>query len=428
MVSGEKSVPQSDEQRQALYELLRQKHFMRLCIGQFFSQIGDQCLLITAITLVTNFSASPLALLIPAIAVALPQMLFGLLGGVVADRLNRKYVMIISDIFRALLVLAVLLVKKPGDLWILYLSASGLAMAGMFFYPARNAVIPNMVHPRLLLTANGLIQGSYLVSIILGPMVAGTIIALWSLPAAILFDSISFVISAAITLTLRIPPNQNGSWRQMNHKSMWRDMQAGLRWVYRNPHLRRMLYVTAIATLGIGAVVILAFPHLKQQLEAGGLEYGGALSMLGVGALLGGSIASHLSQHISLNTIIGSMLIAAGIAVIAFAWAPNYLVILLAVIVLGLSVVATRAMLDTIAQTLSTDEMRGRVQAAINLVVAAGTALAEGVSALMGHFWGTRDIFLTAGSLTIVAGLISIWMLRVTAQLVHQRIAQKNSE
>lgn len=409
-------------QRRAIYDLLRQRDFVLLWVGQLFSQIGDQCLLIAAITLVTDLSDSPLGLLIPAISIALPQVFFGLLGGVAADRFNRKYTMIVSDILRALLVLAILLVRTRSGLWILYLSASGLGMMGLFFYPARNAALPNLVSNGLLLPANGLIQGTYLMALILGPMVAGMIVELWSLPAAIIFDSLTFVVSAIIIATLHIPSNHTGAIHPAERKSMWHDMQAGLDFIRHNHHLRRVLYVTAVATVGIGSVVILAFPHLKSELEAGGLEYGGALSMLGVGALLGGLIASRLSRRVLLNVLIGSMLIAAGVAVIVFAWAPNYWVILGSVIILGLSVVATRAMLDTIAQALSPDDVRGRVQAAVNLIVSAGTALAEGASALLGHFLGTQGVFASAGVITVIAGIAAWYALQGAAQSTHAKI------
>ena len=131
---------QSTTQRGAILDLLRQRDFAFLWLGQLLSQIGDQCLLIAAITLITDFSASPLAILIPAISMALPQVLFGLLGGVVADRWNRKLVMVVSDVLRAILVLGVLLVRTPAQLWILYLAAAGLARRPRPLAPRRPRV------------------------------------------------------------------------------------------------------------------------------------------------------------------------------------------------------------------------------------------------------------------------------------------------
>ncbi|HIQ02303.1 MAG TPA: MFS transporter, partial [Anaerolineales bacterium] len=255
-------------QREAVHSLLRQRDFVLLWAGQLLSQIGDQCLLIAAITLITDLSASPLAILIPAISIALPQVFFGLLGGVVADRWDRKWVMIAADLLRALLVLAVLLVRTTGQLWVLYLAAAGMALVGTFFYPARNAAIPNLVPGSLLLAANGLIQGSYIIALILGPMVAGMVVDLWGMQAAILFDSGTFLVSATTILALRIPPVRNGPSGLAVQGSMWRDMRAGLTFIRRSRPLRRVLYVTGVATLGIGAVVLLAIPHLKTRLGA----------------------------------------------------------------------------------------------------------------------------------------------------------------
>jgi len=401
-------------------DLLRRRDFALLWAGQLLSQIGDQCLLVAAITLITDISASPLAILIPAISIALPQVLFGMLGGVVADRWNRKWVMISSDLLRAGLVLLVLLVRTTGQLWILYIVAAGLAVVGSFFYPARNAAIPNLVPGGMLLAANGLIQGSYILALIIGPTLAGVIVELGGMRSAIVFDSATFVISAVTILLLHIPPLRNGSVLAAGQASMWDDMKTGLAFIRHSRPLRRALYITAMATLGIGAVILLAIPHLKTQLGAGGLEYGGAMSVLGLGSVLGGLLVTRLSRRISTHAVIGGMLILAGGAVVLFAFAPNYPVVLGSVMVLGLCVVVARGALDTITQTLAPDEVRGRVQAAVNLIVAGGTAMAEGLSAFLGHFVGVQTTFIAAGVITAAAGVAAIYTLRGALPTYHR--------
>jgi MFS family permease len=405
----------STDQRQTFFEVLRQRDFALLWTGQLFSQIGDQCLLIAAITLVTNLSASPLAMLIPAISIALPQVIFGLVGGVVADRWDRKWVMVATDLLRALFVLAVLLVRTTGQLWILYVAAGGLAFMGAFFYPARNAAIPNLVPSSQLLTANGLIQGSYLIALILGPTVAGMAVELWGLPSTIVLDSASFVISAITIMIIRVPPIRGDS-ALASQKNMWRDMRVGLDFIRHSRPLRRVLSITGVATLGVGAVVLLAIPHLKSHLGAGGLEFGGAISVLGIGSLLGGLIVTRLSRRLATNSLVGGMLVLAGVAVIAFAYAPNYIIVLVSVMMLGLCIVVARGVLDTLTQTLSPDEVRGRVQSTVTLIVVAGTAAAEGLSAVLGHFLGVQTVFVAAGLITVAAGIAATYALREAAQ------------
>jgi len=389
------------DQYLALHELFRNRDFKLLWIGQLLSQVGDQCLLIAAITLISNLSRSPLALLIPAISIALPQLIFGLVGGVMADRWNRKLVMIGSDVLRGLIVLCILLVNNVQHLWILYLTAAGLALVGVFFYPARNAVIPNLVPGELLLAANGLIQGSYIIALI---------VELW-MPAAILFDSATFLVSAIFIAVMNIPKTI---------PSVWEDMKAGLNFIRQNQALSQVLVVTAIATLGIGAIVLLAIPHLKARLGASGLEYGIAMSMLGLGSVMGGLMVNRLSRRLSTSTIVGAMLVLAGAAIVAFAFAPNYTVVLVSVAVIGLCVVMARGALDTITQALSPNAVRGRVQSAVNLLVVAATAMAEGLSALLGSLIEVQTVFVTAGIVTGLAGVAAVFVLRGAARLARQ--------
>jgi MFS family permease len=408
-------------QRQAVRHLFHNRDFKLLWIGQLLSQIGDQCLLIAAMTLITGFSRSPLAMLVPAISVAAPQLIFGLVGGVVADRWDRKKLMIASDVLRGLIVLAVLLVRAVGDLWVLYLAAASLTLVGVFFYPARNAAIPNIVPHGLLLAANSLIQGSYIVALIVGPVVAGVLVELWA-PSAILFDSVSFFTSA-IFITVMMIPRGTLQRREAEKDSVWEDMKAGLNFIRHNHVLRQVLVTMAIATLGIGAVVLLAIPHLKQQLEAGGLEYGGAMSMLGLGSVLGGVMVGRLSRYLSASTLVGGLLILAGVAIVAFAWAPNYMVVLASVAVLGMCVVMARGALETIVQALTPDAVRGRVQSATNLLVVVSTTSAQGLSAVLGTLLGVQSVFVAAGVLTALTGAVAIYILRDAAHLVGRRWA-----
>jgi predicted MFS family arabinose efflux permease len=100
---------------------------------------------------------------------------------------------------------------------------------------------------------------------------------------------------------------------------------------------------------------------------------------------------------------------------------PNYLIVLFSVVALGICIVIARGALDTMVQTLSPDEVRGRVQSAVALIVAAGTALAEGLSAFLGHFLGVQTVFVAAGLVTAAAGFATIYSLREVALQIRMR-------
>jgi DHA3 family macrolide efflux protein-like MFS transporter len=408
-------------QQQAIRALFHNRDFRLLWIGQLLSQVGDQCLLIAVMTLISSLTSDPLAVLIPAISVAIPQLVFGLVGGVMADRWNRKLVMIGSDVLRGLIVLSVLFIGSVQQLWILYLAAAGLGLVGVFFYPARNAAIPNIVPSTLLLAANGLIQGSYMIALIVGSAVAGAVVELW-MPLAIILDSATFFVSATIIAVMGIPQTTAKRSSVSKENGVWEDMKVGLNFIRHNRALCRVLIITAIATLGIGAIVLLAIPHLKEQLGATGFEYGIAMSMLGLGSVMGGVMVSRLSRRLSTSTIVGGMLILAGAAIVTFAFALSYVVVLLSIVVIGLCVVIARGALDTIAQALSPDEVRGRVQSAVNLIVVAATVVAEGFSALLGSLVGVQNVFVAAGLATTLTGAVAVFVLRDAARLVSKRL------
>jgi MFS family permease len=405
------------DQQQALHELFRNRDFTLLWFGQLLSTIGDHCLFIASVTLLSQYTDELRTLLIPAIAMAAPQIIFGLMGGVMADRWNRKMVMVGSDLLRGLIVLFVLLVTGAQQLWILYLVVAGLNLISVFFYPARNAVIPNIVPPSHLLAANGLIQGSYIVAMVVGPAVAGATVEYW-MPAAIIFDCLTFFISAVIIAMMRIPNTTAEQPSTVEKDNVWEDMKAGLDFICRHQALSRVLIIMAIATLGIGAIILLAIPHLKEQLAAGGLEYGIAMSMLGLGSVMGGLVVSRLSRRLSTSTIVGGMLILAGIAIVAFAYASSYAVVLASVTLIGACIVVARGALDTICQAITPDGMRGRVQSAGNMLVIATTAIAQGLSTLLGDEIGVQAVFLMAGLITMVTGVVAIFVLRGAARIV----------
>ena len=412
-------LPQTADQRRAIRALSACPGFKRLWVGQLLSQIGDQCLLIAAITLISDLSRSPLAMLIPVISMIAPQIAFGLMGGVLADRWDRKAIMIVADVLRGLIVLSVMWVGQARDLWILYLVAASLAMLGVFFYPARNAAIPNLVPPDLLMTANGMVQASYIIALIVGPAIAGPVVQLWGAPAAAGFDSATFFVSAIMIATIYIPSIARQQHRAIDERkaSVWQDMQAGLHFIRHNRPLLQTMTITAFATLGVGAIVLLAVPHLKQELEAGGLQYGFAMSMLGLGSVLGGIVVNRLSRHFLASTLVAGLLILAGAAIVLFAYAPSYLAVLFSVAVLGMCVVIARGALETIIQALTPDYMRGRVQSTVNLLVVSSTAVAEGLFAVLGSVFEVQKVFLAAGALTALAGVAAAFTLRTAARL-----------
>ncbi len=400
-------------ERNATLKLLAQNpDFLRLWLGQLLSQIGDRAFLIATLQLVNQMSDSVTALLIPALAFALPQVLFGLVGGVMADRWNRKHTMIISEVTRGLIVLSLLTIQYHRQLWILYLGVAALAFVGVFFYPARNALLPNIVSVGDLWSANTLIQGSAMIAMVFGPALAGIAVGLWGVGFAFIFDAVTFFLSATAIASLQSSGQVALVEGAQPRSNLRQEMHDGLKYIMGHQLLKRVLALIAMATLGIASIVLLSVRHLDEALGVGATGYGFTLTVLGIGALLGGLSASRLNRVLKVRPLVSVMLLIAGVAIIGFAYAPTYAIVLVCVALLGMSVVTARGALDTITQVLAPDEMRGRVQAAVNLIISAATALAEGMSALLGDLLGLRVVFTGAGIITLLAGFAGWRILR----------------
>ena len=118
-----------------------------------------------------------------------------------------------------------------------------------------------------------------------------------------------------------------------------------------------------------------------------------------------------------------------GIAIIIFALAPNFGLVLIAAASIGLCLVVARAGLATLTQQLVPDQIRGRVESAVNMVVSVSTAAAQGLSGVLGdpHFLGVQGVFIGAGAITLAAGVSAIYALRGVVQAVTSRYASRET-
>ncbi|MFQ5858825.1 MAG: MFS transporter, partial [Anaerolineae bacterium] len=387
-----------------------------LWIGQLLSQIGDNFVIVAILLVINTLTDSPLALGVLAVVATLPQLFLGLIGGVFVDRLDRKLVMIVSDILRGLAVLALLFVQRADQLYILYIVSFVMATVGVFFSPARNAVIPNIVSGEILLTVNALMQANQIIAVILGASIAGLVVG-WLGPAsAFVFDSLTFAFSAAAIATMTIPPVNSNSG-QTNGRVIWNQLVEGLLFIRHSSSLLHVMITTAVATLGFGAIMVLGIIYLNEVLGMGAEGFGFLYAFQGLGVVIGGVVIGRFTSKVRTNRVVGGCMVILGLAIIAFAVVPSYPLVLVAVAIIGLSIVSARAALATLTQSLVPDEKRGRVESAVTMVIGASTSASMVLSGLFGDLIGVQAVFIAAGVITIVAGVAASYTLR-EAQIV----------
>ncbi|HEV2404275.1 MAG TPA: MFS transporter [Ktedonobacterales bacterium] len=247
--------------------------FWKFWTGQTISNLGSSITLFALPLIVFNLTHSALNLGISAAADMLPYPLFGLLLGAMTDRVNRKHMMILTDIGRAAVVGSIPLAFTLGigSVWWIYGVGFLQSTLTICFESGQFAAIPSLVGRDDIVTANGRIQASYSGASVLGPFLAGLLVALLPVTNLMIFDAASFLISSFSLSLVRISFNSDDGERE--RKNIFRDVVEGLRYVIKHPVLRNismmMCLVNFIAVTAGAQLVLFAHNQLnasKQQI------------------------------------------------------------------------------------------------------------------------------------------------------------------
>lgn len=399
--------------------VLRNRDFLALWLSQLVSKIGDNFAIVAALVVINELAArAGLAVVVIAAASTIPQ-LFALASGVFLDRFSRKAVMIASDLLRAAVILLALLVREPGQLYILYIAAFFVMGLSAVYIPARNASIPNMVPEEHLLTANALIQATELVSLIAGASLATLVISLTSTQTAFIVDSVTFALSALFLLGAHIPqglPSVAASAPGSEFQKFWGGFKDGVRYIASNRPLLQLMAITTMATLGLSATVLLAAAYFEQLLGISAQYLGLLQATQGIGMALGAVLISAYASWARSRRIVSVAMIILGCSILIFAAAPAYWLVLVGALIVGLCVVSARTTLAAMTQALVPDSQRGRVESAMVTVIGIGTMGALVMAGILGDLVGPESVFVFTGIVVLLAGVASVFSLREAEQ------------
>ena len=390
--------------------LFRNRNFAALWVGQTISFLGDYFYLLAIPIMINKLTGSALMVGLSVISSAVPMLLLGPLAGVFVDRWNRKTTMIVSDMLRGLLVLPCLLVKTPDQVWIYYLVGFLMSCVSRFFFPAQNAVLPLIVEgSNDLLTANGLMQAVMTVGMLAGPALAGFTIGLWGSWVAFVFDSLSYMASAAAILTMTIPHRRYEPRAGVNPvRSVLDEMRDGVAFLFKNPILTPMVIGMMIAFLSTGAITVIWVPYLQRTFGIGAEGLGIVDSAQGVGMLLGGLATGFLAVRFKKIPLAVLCLTFLGLCFIGVGVAPAFSVIIAISVGMGFWMVPVESVVMTIMQIVVPDEKRGRVGSAVNAMGTATSLLAMSAASIFGDMIGLGNIYILCGFINVAAALLTL--------------------
>ena len=396
-------------------ELLRQNRgFRQLWLGQVVSQLGDWFDTIAVMTLVLNLTGSGRDVGLIMVARFLPSVLVGPLSGVVADRFNRRTIMIVSDILRAIVVLGFLFVRRPDQIWIIYALTVLQLTFSTFFEPAKSAAIPSIVAENELVAANAIASVTWSAMLTLGAVAGGLVTGWFGTDAAFVVDSLTYLVSAALIARVRFPrrPQRVKTKLTLSKVLGITDTLEGIRYVRTRPRVLALLAVKPAWGLGGGILALLAvfgekvFPIGQNAATGIGVLY----ATRGIGTALGPVFARRLAgdNRARMQTIIGLSFLVGGVFYAAFGGATNYALalIMLAMAHMGGSILWVFS--TVLLQTSVEDNFRGRVFAAeLTLLTLTMAASNYAVGELLDRFnHSPRTVTIGIGILFLLPGLL----------------------
>jgi MFS family permease len=352
-------------------ELLRRnRNFRQLWLGQVVSQMGDWFDTIALYTIVLNLTGSGRAVSLVLVARFLPSVVMGPASGVIADRFSRRSIMIMADVGRAAVVLGFLLVRSREQLWLVYVLTVIQLVFSTFFEPARTAALPSIVAPRDLIAANAISSATWSAMLTLGAAAGGLITGWVGTDAAFVLDSLTYLLSAVLIMSVRFPPRPAREKKRLtvgNALGLTQTLE-GMSYVRKHPRVLALLMVKPAWGVGGGILALLAvfgekiFPVGRSAATGIGVLY----AARGIGTAIGpfaarrlsGETRRHMQRAIGISFVIG------GLFYMAFGGATNFIfaVVVLATAHAGGSILWIFS--TVLLQQSVEDNFRGRVFAA----------------------------------------------------------------
>jgi MFS family permease len=390
--------------------------FSALQTGQVISLLGDRVNQVALAALVYGTTNSAIAGSLTFVAATLPNLLFGPLAGVLVDRWDQKRVLIASDLIRAGIVVLIP-AGVAVNVVLAYPLVFLLTTVSIFFRPARVAVLPRVVHEDELQTANAATWLNETLADVVGYPFAGLFVAFLgtALPLAFWLDSVSYVASALLVLTVVIPPVVR-SVGALDPVPGWTgirgDLTAGWRFLRHEPVLLANTMQAIVAQLTAGATIALTPMYAKVVLRLGSLDWTAAYAFLetalGIGNLLGGFVIGLLGAKVAKGRMVIGGYVVYGLAVVGLGLTTNLPLALGLAFAMGVSNMVFIIPTQTLFQERTPGDMIGRVVGFRFSAVFGAMTFAMAASGVLGDAAGVGPVLVVFGMITLAAGLAGL--------------------
>ncbi|MBM3738317.1 MAG: MFS transporter [Acidobacteria bacterium] len=395
--------------------LLRNRNYRYTWIGQVISEVGDHFNNIAVFSLVMQMTNSGMAVSGVLLSRGVAVLAAGPLAGVVIDKLDRRQLMIASDLARTVIAMGFGLCLMYPKLWILYLFSFLLMFASPFFTVGRSAILPSIASKEELHTANSLTQTTQWTTMAIGTMLGGASVMQFGYELAFLLNALSFACSALCISKLALPGGFAPRVEALTEQQVvrpWHDYVEGLRYIRGVPLLMGLTLLTAGWASGGGAAQVLFTLFGDKVFQRGAAGIGIVWGVAAAGLVVGGAFAHWYGKRIRYETYLWTVAICYvlhGVTYVAFSQMRLFV---MALLFIGMSraAVGITSVLNT-GQLLRhvSDGFRGRVFSTIESVSWATMMLSMTAAGIASDHYSPRTIGLVSGVLSGSTSIFWAW-------------------
>ena len=411
-------------------QLLRNGPLTRLLIGEFVSSIGDWLYLVALVVLVYRETQDPVLLGIVGAARLLPYVLLSIPAGIVGDRFDRRYVLLVSDVVRAVcMVVLAVLVSVDAPIWAIALVAILAASFAPFFYPAFGALLPSLVRDErefgpansAWATLDNLAWG-------VGPGVAGLILVAGGIQMAFVINAVTFGVIAVLLLTLPKPVASPGAGklqappleeRPVDEPATNRPARKA-RWLPPDVDLSAVsgvLFLDMLTWFAFGGINILIVVLAIDVFDGGDAATGLLSAATGVGGIIGAVVSGVLVLRPRLGPaiLLGSAAFTAALVLLGLA--PTLLVAFLAITVASIGHLVLDVVRTTILQRVVPDAFRGRFTGVLMTTSGGAEALGTLLVPILAVVIGLASVMAVTAVTLLVGSLVALLLIGRAADL-----------
>lgn len=366
------------------------RDFRWLLASSWTSNIGDGVALAAAPLLIASMTSSPILVASGAILQFLPWLLFGLHAGAIADRFDRRRLVMFANAARAVVLagLCVFLITGTANIWIVLAVAFLYGTAEVFVDTAGSTLLPMLVKPADLGIGNARLQAGYLVAKqFAGPPLGAFLFAAgsaWPFLVEVLCVLLAVVLISRMART-PVPPR---SAVEGERAHVHTDIAEGLRWLWQNPPVRMLVLIILVFNVTWAAPWGVLVLYATEYLNMGAVGYGALTTASAAGGILATLCFGWLERHVSFATLMRVVLSLEVLMHLAFALTTTGWVALVIMFVFGAYAFIWGTISTTVRQRLVPAELQGRV-ASVNMVgVFGGMVIGQALGGVIAQVWG----------------------------------------